>query len=285
MIQFDAENHKYYNGLDELISVTTLLKKHGLAPDYSAVNRDVLQTAADKGTDIHAVVSNFIDFGEADEDSPYAEHLRKFAYAVVAEGLEFENSEIILGNDITAGTADLISDEYLADIKTGQTIDKDYCKWQLSIYDYLAGPGRKLHIIHLTDEFCKIIPVQPVPVFEIERLLECERKGIPYIRAEVPAEIMDAGTDIAIRYFQAEDLLKAIEEEMAEWKQTTLEAMERNAIKKYENETISITYVAPTSRTSVDSKKLKDSFPDVYDTCTKTSNIKASLRITRKNNA
>jgi len=285
MIQFDEATHKYYNGLDELISVTTLLKKHGIAPDYSNVDKKVLKCAADKGTAIHEMISEFVDFGEFDENSPYADHVRRFARESVSEGLEYAYSEIVLGNDIVAGTTDLMSPDSMADIKTGQTIDKEYCRWQLSIYDYLAGPGRQLHIIHLTDEFCKFIPVQPVPIFEIERLLECERKGIIYTRADVPAEIMDVGTGIALRYFKAEELLKAIEAELSEWKQTTLEAMEKNAIKKYENDVISITYVAPTTRASVDSKKLKEQYPDVYEKCAKTSNVKASLRVSRKGDA
>lgn len=56
-------------------------------------------------------------------------------------------------------------------------------------------------------------------------------------------------------------------------------AMEQNEVKKYENDYISITYVAPTTRTTVDSKLLKEKYEDIYNECSKTSNVKSSLRI------
>lgn len=56
-------------------------------------------------------------------------------------------------------------------------------------------------------------------------------------------------------------------------------AMEQNEVKKYENDYISITYVASTTRTTVDSKLLKEKYEDIYNECSKTSNVKSSLRI------
>lgn len=56
-------------------------------------------------------------------------------------------------------------------------------------------------------------------------------------------------------------------------------AMEQNEVKKYENDYISITYVAPTTRTTVDSKLLKEKYEDIYNECSKTSSVKSSLRI------
>lgn len=56
-------------------------------------------------------------------------------------------------------------------------------------------------------------------------------------------------------------------------------AMEENEIKKYENDYISITYVAPTIRTTVDSKLLKEKYEDIYNECSKTSEVKSNIRI------
>ena len=44
----------------ELVSVTTLLKKHGLTPDYSFVNEVVLSTKAERGKVIHKELENYI---------------------------------------------------------------------------------------------------------------------------------------------------------------------------------------------------------------------------------
>ena len=41
MLVFNEEEHKYLLDGKELISVTTLMKKHGLSPDYSGVGPPV----------------------------------------------------------------------------------------------------------------------------------------------------------------------------------------------------------------------------------------------------
>lgn len=56
-------------------------------------------------------------------------------------------------------------------------------------------------------------------------------------------------------------------------------AMEENEIKKYENDYIAITYVAPAIRTTIDSKLLKEKYENIYNECSKTSEVKSSIRI------
>ena len=51
--QFDKNKHEYTLDGRPLISVTQLMKKHGLSPDYSAVDPEVLFAAAERGTLIH----------------------------------------------------------------------------------------------------------------------------------------------------------------------------------------------------------------------------------------
>ena len=59
-------------------------------------------------------------------------------------------------------------------------------------------------------------------------------------------------------------------------------AMEQYGIKSFENDLVKITYTEPTTRTSVDSAKLKKNHPDVYAECSKVSEVKGSVRITVK---
>ena len=58
--------------------------------------------------------------------------------------------------------------------------------------------------------------------------------------------------------------------------------MEKHDIKKWDNEVMIVTYVAPTTRTSIDSKKLKEDMPEVVEKYSKTSNVKSSIRIKLK---
>lgn len=59
-------------------------------------------------------------------------------------------------------------------------------------------------------------------------------------------------------------------------------AMEQNNIKKYENDMLSITYISPSKRKSVDATKLKEEYEDIYLECLKEINVKSSIRIKLK---
>ena len=53
-------------------------------------------------------------------------------------------------------------------------------------------------------------------------------------------------------------------------------------MKSFETPEIKFTYVAPTTRTSIDSTKLKKDLPDVAAKYSKTSKVSASVKITVK---
>lgn len=63
-VVFNESNHTYKLGEKILISVTRLLKKHKLSPDYSAVDPDVLKRAAGKGIAVHKEIENYIKNGD-----------------------------------------------------------------------------------------------------------------------------------------------------------------------------------------------------------------------------
>jgi predicted phage-related endonuclease len=73
--------------------------------------------------------------------------------------------------------------------------------------------------------------------------------------------------------------LEAEEKEIRAKLQT---AMELYAVKKFDSDSIKITYVEPSTKTTVDSAKLKMQLPDVYAKFSKTSNVKAYVKIELK---
>lgn len=82
------------------------------------------------------------------------------------------------------------------------------------------------------------------------------------------------------------EIVKALEEkanEIAtkkeEMKTSLKEAMENNNVKKFENDIISVTYVAPTTRVGVDTDKLKTEYEEVYLDCLKETQVKSSIRL------
>lgn len=62
-------------------------------------------------------------------------------------------------------------------------------------------------------------------------------------------------------------------------RQELQEAMDKYGIKKFENDILKITYVEPTTRTSIDSAKLKKELPAIAEKYTKVSQVKGSVRI------
>ena len=62
-------------------------------------------------------------------------------------------------------------------------------------------------------------------------------------------------------------------------RQELQEAMDKYGIKKFENDILKVTYVEPTTRTTIDSKKLKEELPAIAEKYTKTTMVKGSVRI------
>ena len=75
---------------------------------------------------------------------------------------------------------------------------------------------------------------------------------------------------------------KKIKEQEEKLKAILLKAMEDNNIKKWEDDVLTISYIAPTTRNSIDTTKLKKDMPEVAEKYTKTSNVKSSIRIKLK---
>lgn len=75
---------------------------------------------------------------------------------------------------------------------------------------------------------------------------------------------------------------KQLDEQEKVMKEQLRETMEKLGIKKFESPELKFVYVASTTRTSVDSAKLKKLYPAIADECSKTSKVGASVRITVK---
>lgn len=83
-----------------------------------------------------------------------------------------------------------------------------------------------------------------------------------------------------IRNFECE--IAKIKEQNDILREKLLKAMEDFNIKSFENDYIKLTYIAPTTRESIDSKSLKANEPEIAKKYLKVSNIKASIKISVK---
>lgn len=103
---------------------------------------------------------------------------------------------------------------------------------------------------------------------------QVEETDLQVIESTVP-DVLKAITDITVQK-------KKLEEQEKLMKEKLLQAMEKHGVKSFENAKVKFMYVAPTTRTTIDSKKLKADHPDIAKAYSKTSNVSASVRITVK---
>lgn len=75
---------------------------------------------------------------------------------------------------------------------------------------------------------------------------------------------------------------KKLEEQEKELKEKLKEAMEKCNIKKFESDILNITYVAESTKTSIDSAKLKKKYPEIAAECSKTSKTSAYVKVVVK---
>ena len=90
----------------------------------------------------------------------------------------------------------------------------------------------------------------------------------------VAQEIVNQIVNFKKEMLKMELLEKQLKEEIKE-------AMEKNNITKWESPDgrLKVTYRSATTRTSLDSKKLKEELPDIYEEYSKTSEVASSISI------
>lgn len=92
--------------------------------------------------------------------------------------------------------------------------------------------------------------------------------------------ILDA--DAAAKVAEFERLAKEVKAKEDELKKQILREMEEKGIVKLDTGALSITYIAPTERETLDSKALREELPDIYDTYVKLSPVKSQIRVRLK---
>jgi len=294
-VLFDEETHKYTlinnktGEKNDLTSVTTLLKKHNITPDYSMVDDNVLKAKAEYGKVVHEELEKYVKNGEIG----FTSELQAFITVCEQHNIKPHNSEFLVFNDEIAGTVDVegvVGENELAfigDYKTTATLHKEAVAWQLSLYAFLQSNViyEKYFCFHFPDkDTCKLVELQPIPEQEIIKLLEAERNCEIYQKRTL--ELTEADTDKIVTVQRElksiDDRKKELEKIEAELKSFLIEKMEETGVKSIDNDYFRITYVAPFTRETIDSARLKKEQPEIAGQYLKTSVTNASVKITLK---
>lgn len=285
-IIFEPIQHKYTKEGKEIPSVSTIIDK--VMGNVFAKDTLYMRQARDKGTLIHNAISKFV-IENKEPDLPMSEFYN-FVKLTNEHNIVWDLSEQIIYNNVEgmeyAGTLDLFSllSEEITDIKTGST--KQIKKWtrQLSLYaqalrDIFGIKVTKGSIFWLHNEDCEYIPIKLLSKAEIADFLRKyyfpntntpkeEEIALKCLNSNAIQELDETLTAIEVM----EEKIKSIKEKIK------IEMEQRNITQiKLGNRLVS--YVAPTVRESIDTKKLKSEFPDVWSSCKRESKVSSSIRI------
>jgi hypothetical protein len=85
--------------------------------------------------------------------------------------------------------------------------------------------------------------------------------------------------EVSIKLAEFERVVKEFKAKEEELKQKILEEMESKGIVSIKSPELTISYVAPTTRETFDSKTFRKDHPDLYDEYVSISMVKASVRM------
>ena len=280
-VKFDKARHVYTLDGRYLKGVTGLVRT--LFPDmYADIPDAILSRAAERGSAIHDEIEAYEALG-VEGDSP-----EFFAYKKVKakHGFSVLESEFLVDNGIYATMCDQVVEMdglCLIDLKTTAVLHLDYLSWQLSITAYLfeyttSLPVKRLYGLHLRGDKGKLVEVPRVPFSEVMKLMNGDILSIEMpvladdsavvLLADLERSIIDLKNQIEMAEAQKKDLQEGL-----------IKEMKKAGLKKVETPQITITYVEPSERATIDSKRLKEEQPEVYAEYSKVSQIKESIRI------
>lgn len=281
---FDDITHSYINKDNIFLTgVTGLMRKHGLAADYSNVDEGVLSRKAEYGSMVHKSIERYIK-GESVESTPELE-------AYISMGIRALASEYLISdNETVASSIDIVTKELdLIDVKTTYKLHLNALQWQLSIYAYLFEMQniklkvRNLYALHIKNGKAELVKIDRLPDSDIAELIRCEKEGRIY-SAPLPTvstqdERLQRLYDIEMFISEIEAKAKKAKAEREEMMSALYAQMEAENLKKIETDRMTITRILPSVRVSVDSGLLQSDYPDVYNAVKKESATKGSIRI------
>ena len=305
-VVFYPLTHSYIlDGEKMLIGCTELMRKQNLSPNYTMVDQEVLDHAADLGTQAHKAIEAYCD-GLPIPETPLIKSFKKLGLDIIATEYlvsDFETvaSSIDLVAKVDENTVDLI------DMKRTSSVHKDALASQLGFYKAFfeaINPDIKVRKCYclpikkgnkddiLKDTCGKLVEIEPMSKDTINAILLCEKMGTIWTPDANPAEhevanvvegflSVGLGESVALlANLQAQ--VKEVEDSIALAKESIYNEMLSKGIDNIEVDGVSITLKRPYETTRVDSKALQTDFPDVYERVAKTSSVKGNITIKPK---
>ena len=297
-VLFDEENHTYLLGDKYLSGITGMLQRQMYSNEFEGIPKDVIDAAAQYGTDVHHSCEDF-DFSWINDGTV---EVQDYIQICKENNLTHECSEYTVtdGSDWASRIDKVyrVSDDTfdIGDIKTYGVMTADKlakAKWQLSIYAYLfelqnkKAKVNRLFIIHLRnkqkkdgtfDHICEIIFINRIPGEICKDLLDTDLRGEQFVNPyDIPEEISSQETEIR----ELMETKSAVEERLATIKADILSKMESLDVRTWATQTMRLTRKLPSTRASFNAALFKQEHPDLdYAPYERVSQVASSLTIT-----
>lgn len=297
-VLFDEENHTYLLGDKYLSGITGMLQRQMYSNEFEGIPKDVIDAAAQYGTDVHHSCEDF-DHAWINDGTVEVQDYIKICKE---NNLTHECSEYTVtdGSDWASRIDKVyrVSDDTfdIGDIKTYGVMTADKlakAKWQLSIYAYLfelqnkKAKVNRLFIIHLRnkqkkdgtfDHISEIIFINRIPSEICMDLLATDLRGEQFANPyDIPEEISSQETEIR----ELMETKSAVEERLATIKADILSKMESLDVRTWATQTMRLTRKLPSTRASFNAALFKQEHPDLdYAPYERVSQVASSLTIT-----
>lgn len=167
-LEFVDKTHTYLVDGIMVPSVSKILK-HKFKNKYDGVDKQVLERAAIRGTEVHEAIEKLCKTGEVED----LKEVKNFMFLQKHYKFEVLDNEVPLiifldGEPVGAGRLDLDlkinDDEGLGDIKRTSVLDKEYLAYQLNLYriGFQQSYGKEIKFlkgVHLRDDIRKFVNI------------------------------------------------------------------------------------------------------------------------------
>lgn len=297
-VVFNEENHTYLlDSKTYLKGVTTIMRENGLSPNYGGIAPEVLAHAAEMGSMAHKCIEDYCN-GIPVETNSLIKSFKKLNLKInCCEYLITDYDSIASSIDLVADVEEGIVD--LIDMKRTAEVHTDALAWQLGIYKFffeIINPTIKVRNCYclpikkglkdsIEKDVCQeLVLIEPISEEEVNELVTCVQMGMPYEPKEhdlpnLPLSKADIDNLTALErnLANAELLVKQYKEQVELTRGKLLNYMVENKLDKMQVGEGEYSIRKATTRTSIDTKKLKEDFPELAQKYAVSSEVKASI--------
>lgn len=278
-IVFDEKNHTYtLNGeLLPIQGITRMIDRQIFGGKMQKVPESVLRKYAEFGSLVHKEIQDYYEKGIL----PISDE----ANAFIKQGIKLLACEFIVSNEYVATAIDAVGEDlFIYDFKTSTVIDKERLSWQLSICAYLFEKQTGLKVkglmgVHLRGKECTFVGIERKHNEQVEALIRAELNGEQYMSEETAMRRL---IDLEKTIIQIKQEAEMYEERKKVLLTGLQEKMAQMGLKTLKTDNLTLTLVPESTTTTLDTKRLKEEMPEIYQKFEKTGTRKGYLKMTVK---